>query len=106
MKRVFCHVTLLLTFICMSFVILAAETFVVDDIRVEGLERITPGAIFNYLPIGVGDELDEIKIKSIVDFLTDVKVQIFMTDIGNKKLPLSEQKSSTFNIKNGVITAF
>ena len=38
----------------MSFVILAAETFVVDDIRVEGLERITPGAIFNYLPIGVG----------------------------------------------------
>ena len=54
----------------------------------------------------ISSELDEIKIKSIIDFLTDIKVQIFMTDIGNKKLPLSEQKSSTFNIKNGVITAF
>ena len=66
MKRVFCHVTLLLTLICMSFVMLAAETFVVDDIRVEGLERITPGAIFNYLPIGVGDELDEIKTRDCI----------------------------------------
>ena len=54
----------------------------------------------------ISSELDELKIKSIIDFLTDIKVQIFMTDIGNKKLPLSEQKSSTFNIKNGVITAF
>jgi recombinational DNA repair ATPase RecF len=54
----------------------------------------------------ISSELDELKIKSIIDFLTDVKVQIFMTDIGNKKLPLSEKKSSTFNIKNGVITAF
>ena len=51
----------------------------------------------------ISSELDELKIKSIIDFLTDIKVQIFMTDIGNKKLPLSEQKSSTFNIKNGVI---
>ncbi len=37
----------------------AAETFVVDDIRVEGLDRISPGAIFNYLPISVGDSVDE-----------------------------------------------
>ena len=54
----------------------------------------------------ISSELDELKIKSIIDFLTDVKVQIFMTDIGNKKLPLSEKKSSTFKIKNGAITAF
>ena len=54
----------------------------------------------------ISSELDELKIKSIIDFLTDIKVQIFMSDIGNKKLPLSEKKSSTFNIKNGAITAF
>ena len=36
----------------------AADSFVVDDIRVEGLDRISPGAIFNYLPISVGDPVD------------------------------------------------
>jgi hypothetical protein len=36
--------------------------------------------------------------------LTDLEVQIFMTDIGNKKLPLREKASSIYNIENGVIT--
>src|SRR3972149_5510447 len=33
----------------------AAENFVIEDIRVEGLQRLTPGTIFNYLPLEVGD---------------------------------------------------
>ena len=37
----------------------------------------------------ISSELDETKIKSYLDFLTEIKVQIFMTDIGNKKLPLA-----------------
>ncbi|SDY00973.1 outer membrane protein insertion porin family [Allochromatium warmingii] len=32
-----------------------AEVFQVSDIRVEGLRRIAPGTVFNYLPIQVGD---------------------------------------------------
>ena len=52
----------------------------------------------------ISSELDEIKIKSIVDFLTEIEVQIFMTDIGNKKLPLNEEKSTSFGIENGFIT--
>ena len=52
----------------------------------------------------VSSELDETKIKSITGFLTKVKVQIFMTDIGNKKLPLSDQNSTSYNIENGAIT--
>tara|TARA_B100000475_G_scaffold186148_1_gene155474 strand:+ start:497 stop:1591 length:1095 start_codon:yes stop_codon:yes gene_type:complete len=54
----------------------------------------------------ISSELDEIKIKSIIDFLTDIEVQIFMTDIGNKKLPLSEEKSTSFSIEKGLITRF
>ncbi|MDC0197480.1 DNA replication and repair protein RecF [Candidatus Thioglobus sp.] len=54
----------------------------------------------------ISSELDEIKIKSIIDFLTDIEVQIFMTDIGNNKLPLKEEKSTSFSIENGVITRF
>jgi DNA replication and repair protein RecF len=52
----------------------------------------------------ISSELDNIKIKSILDFLTDLEVQIFMTDIGNKKLPLREKASAIYNIENGVIT--
>ena len=36
----------------------AFEAFDVTDIRVEGLERISPGTVFNYLPIKVGDTVD------------------------------------------------
>jgi len=53
----------------------------------------------------ISSELDEIKIKSIVDFLTQTKVQIFMTDIGNKKLPLSVVNNTTsYKVECGVIT--
>lgn len=37
----------------------AFESFVVEDIRVEGLQRISPGTVFNYLPVKVGDTLTE-----------------------------------------------
>ena len=36
----------------------AADAFVVRDIRLEGLQRITAGTVFNYLPISVGDTVD------------------------------------------------
>jgi outer membrane protein insertion porin family len=32
------------------------EPFRVSDIRVEGLQRISPGTVFNFLPVQVGDE--------------------------------------------------
>jgi outer membrane protein insertion porin family len=35
-----------------------AEPFVVRDMRVEGLQRISEGTVFNYLPVSIGDQLD------------------------------------------------
>jgi outer membrane protein insertion porin family len=35
----------------------AQQAFTVKDIRVEGLQRISAGTVFNYLPIKVGDEI-------------------------------------------------
>jgi outer membrane protein insertion porin family len=35
------------------------EPFTVGDIRVEGLQRIAEGTVFNYLPVNIGDSLDE-----------------------------------------------
>ena len=36
-----------------------AESFIVSDIRLQGLERITDGTLLNYLPVRVGDPFDE-----------------------------------------------
>jgi outer membrane protein insertion porin family len=45
--------------VCFVSTSTAAEPFVVDDIRLEGLQRISAGTVFNYLPIKVGDRVDE-----------------------------------------------
>jgi outer membrane protein insertion porin family len=37
----------------------AAEPFTISDIRAEGLQRISAGTLFNYLPVKVGDRLDD-----------------------------------------------
>ena len=44
----------------------AADEFVVRDMRVEGLQRISEGTVFNYLPVNVGDTLDDQRIQEAV----------------------------------------
>jgi outer membrane protein insertion porin family len=39
----------------------AFEPFEVQDIRIEGLQRISPGTVFNYLPVKVGDQFTELE---------------------------------------------
>ena len=53
----------------------------------------------------ISSELDYNKIKSIINYLTEIDIQIFITDIGNKGLPLNTEKSTIFEIKNGVLEA-
>jgi len=36
----------------------ARDSFIVGDIRIEGLQRIAEGTVFNYLPVNIGDTLD------------------------------------------------
>jgi outer membrane protein insertion porin family len=45
---------------------LAADEFVVRDMRVEGLQRISEGTVFNYLPINVGDTVDDLRIQEAI----------------------------------------
>jgi outer membrane protein insertion porin family len=42
----------------LGLVALQARAFVVEDIRVEGLQRISAGTVFNYLPVKSGDEVN------------------------------------------------
>ena len=45
--------------------------FVVGDIRVEGLQRVTEGTVFNYLPINIGDKLSAQRVREAVRALYD-----------------------------------
>lgn len=59
----------------------AFESFVVQDIKLEGLQRISIGTVFNYLPVKVGDEITEditsnaIKKLFKTGFFKDVKIE-------------------------------
>jgi len=59
----------------------ALEPFVVTDIRVEGVQKIEPGTVFNYLPIKVGDRVDDkivresIQILFATGFFNDVELK-------------------------------
>ena len=41
----------------------AGGEFTVGDIRIEGLQRISEGTVFNYLPVNIGDRLDQRRIE-------------------------------------------
>ena len=40
--------------------------FEVRNLRVEGLQRISEGTVFNYLPINIGDTIDEIRVREAI----------------------------------------
>ena len=44
----------------------ASEDFVVQEIKIEGLQRITEGTVYNYLPIQVGSLVEEEKTSEIL----------------------------------------
>lgn len=47
----------------------AFESFIVRDIRVEGIQRTEAGTVFSYLPVKVGEVLDETKATSAIKTL-------------------------------------
>ncbi|MEW9898462.1 outer membrane protein assembly factor BamA [Chitinivorax sp. PXF-14] len=59
----------------------ALEPFVIKEIRVEGVQRTEPGTVFNYLPVKVGDRLDDDKAAASVKalyatgFFKDVRLE-------------------------------
>src|SRR5574343_510840 len=61
---------------------LAFAPFTVKDIRVEGIQRTEAGTVFSYLPVTVGDTLDDDKaaqsIKALFStgFFKDVRVEV------------------------------
>ncbi len=44
----------------------AVDPFVVQDIRIDGLSRISEGTVFNYLPVERGDRIDQSRVSESI----------------------------------------
>jgi outer membrane protein insertion porin family len=60
---------------------LAIQTFTIRDIRVEGVQRTEAGTVFTYLPVKVGDRIDDEKAAAAIKalyatgFYSDVRLE-------------------------------
>jgi len=78
MKRL---VLVVLLFGTMPALAQAPPGFTVGDIRVEGLQRISEGTIYNYLPVNIGDRLDQRRIQEAIralfgtGFFSDIEMR-------------------------------
>lgn len=74
----------------------AFTPFVIQDIQVNGIQRIDPGAVFGFLPVKVGETFDESKASESIQrlyssgFFNDVKI-----DTDNQVLVITVQERPT-----------
>ena len=43
-----------------------AEPFRVEDIRLQGLQRVSAGTVFNLLPVDVGEVVDGVSVRQLI----------------------------------------
>lgn len=61
--------------------LLAQQSFVIEDIRIEGIQRVSSGSVFAAMPARVGDVVDEVVIQDSIrslfatGFFTDIRVE-------------------------------
>lgn len=60
---------IVLVFVSLTRAAFAFESFEVKDIKLEGLQRISIGTVFNYLPIKPGDKVDKAEVKNAIRVL-------------------------------------
>ena len=66
LRWVFCALWLLAGLMVATSSVHAEDEFIIQDIRVEGLDRMTAGTVFNALPLTVGDRYTEERAQAAV----------------------------------------
>lgn len=72
---------LLVCLLCLPTAALAIRPFTIKDIRVEGVQRTDAGTVFSYLPVKVGDAMNDEKAAEAIralyatSFYSDVKLE-------------------------------
>lgn len=79
----------------------AIEPFVVEDIEVEGLQRVSAGTVFNYLPVKVGDEVDDDISREAIKALfgTDLFEDVALRKEGTTLVVTVEERPTIANIQ-------
>ena len=101
MHRLLRVVALFILFTLSATAIFAADTFNIEDIRIEGLQRVAPGTVFNYLPVKVGDDFDQrqssesIKALFKTGFFKDVRLE----QDGNTLVVIVEERPSISSVQ-------
>ena len=78
----YCKFAVLALLMSLSFVSHAFEPFVIDDIKIEGIQRTDPGLIFSNIPVQVGQSVDRAVTRQIISaifktgFFDDVQVLV------------------------------
>src|SRR5262249_37316198 len=100
--------------------VLTDTSFTVSNIRVEGLQRISEGTVFNYLPVNIGDRITPQRVREAVralyatNFFRDVQLRRDGTDLvvvvierpaiesfeitGNKEIKTEDLQKSLKNV--------
>lgn len=92
--------TLALVFVA-SLPAKAVEEFTIRDIRVEGLDRMTAGTVFNYLPLTIGDRFNEERSRRAVRelFKTGLFRDVRLEREGNVLVVVIEERESIADIE-------
>ena len=63
-----------------SYNLSQGKEFVVADVRLQGLQRVSAGTVFNIIPVGVGDRVDNVAVRAITralfasGYFNDIKI--------------------------------
>src|SRR5262245_53467643 len=81
MRKLFVAVAACALFVVAGNAAAQFRSFVIKDIRVEGLQRTEPGTVFSYLPVKVGETMTEEKAQQSLralfatGFFRDVRIE-------------------------------
>lgn len=100
MTRYLLQALLLSTFLAFSGMIWA-QSYVIEDIEIEGLERITAGTALTYLPVQVGDSFDDSRSPEVIRalFQTGFFSNVDLARRGNVLVVVVEERSAINEIR-------
>ncbi len=100
MKRLGIVAVFLVAFL-LSPNIMSVTSFVVEDIRVDGLQRVSAGTVFNYLPLKVGDTFEPDEAPSIIKalFKTNFFKDVSLGRDGNVLVVTVEERPIIYSVK-------
>jgi outer membrane protein insertion porin family len=99
MKKV-ARLYLVLQCLVLSFALKSFDEFIINDIRIIGLQRVSVGSIFTAIPVSVGDKINSNDVNEMIRalFLTEQFNNIEIGKDGNALIILVEERPSIASI--------